>query len=535
MQVKETMYKRYFYISLLLTVLSPTLVKSSLILDDEAPIDGYKGRLCGIGDLNKDGNTDIIAQQDAALYLHLQSEQGIFRNATDKPIGINVSTNRASCFVGDFNGDTIADILVVEGSGNPKEEKFIASIIFMDRNFNYNITKIEHIFYDEPIVVDIDGDGMSDIIGFDFATQKMICIGGETSFQSKSCNNLFDHKDFEKSSKFKPIRYFPHIFADFDGDLKADLVFGYKIETKVVLVMYRMRQSDSMWVIEENAIAKMPKEYDERKLASPIVSDFDADGHLDIAFPICSDDNCKKIEKFIIWSNKGDKTSHGEYFYFGVDSKESDLVMSDIDGKIMFRVGDFNLDGFPDLVAVAKINNGEHPVILESIECSGCGGNVTRKFEMKTTQRLIEPSNMSNGQVKIAAFFDLKEDGNLDIMAEYTDATGDTRHDFIKCDDKGDTTFMKVQIYTDVCQSNCPKPVLALGGSGVAWHGACAYYSMTDSWGSLKQSMKCQMPQTNQRLFMGPYILFGLGRSPNYINEFKLGGPYKYIPGILLS
>lgn len=62
---------------------------------------------------------------------------------------------------------------------------------------------------------------------------------------------------------------------------------------------------------------------------------------------------------------------------------------------------------------------------------------------------------MSQGDIQLSAFFDLKEDGNLDILVEYAYEKR-SKLDFIKCDDKGDTTFLKLQIFTNVCTNQCP-------------------------------------------------------------------------------
>jgi hypothetical protein len=64
---------------------------------------------------------------------------------------------------------------------------------------------------------------------------------------------------------------------------------------------------------------------------------------------------------------------------------------------------------------------------------------------------------MAKGIIQLTSFFDLKEDGNLDIIIEYNKSDA-PKIDFIKCDDKGDTTFLKVQIFSNVCTLDCPPP-----------------------------------------------------------------------------
>lgn len=67
-------------------------------------------------------------------------------------------------------------------------------------------------------------------------------------------------------------------------------------------------------------------------------------------------------------------------------------------------------------------------------------------------------------------------------------------------------------------------------GSGIAWHGACVSIRMADSGqGLIEQGMRnalqCQIPQTSHRILHNPFVLFGLSRSPNFVEEVHLGGP----------
>lgn len=58
-------------------------------------------------------------------------------------------------------------------------------------------------------------------------------------------------------------------------------------------------------------------------------------------------------------------------------------------------------------------------------------------------------------------------------------------------------------------------------GTGIAWHGACVMFSMSDSWGHDQVGSQCQMPQTTHRALHTPFALFGLGRSPNFVDYGK--------------
>ncbi|KIH50583.1 hypothetical protein ANCDUO_19337, partial [Ancylostoma duodenale] len=95
---------------------------------------------------------------------------------------------------------------------------------------------------------------------------------------------------------------------------------------------------------------------------------------------------------------------------------------------------------------------------------------------------------------------------------------------FIPCDDKGDVTFLKVQVFTNICGKRCDPTSKELG-SGVSWSGACASFSMSDGWGGSLKSASCQIPATTHRALAPPYVLFGLGRSPNFVDELTIGAP----------
>ncbi|VDO52974.1 unnamed protein product [Brugia timori] len=41
---------------------------------------------------------------------------------------------------------------------------------------------------------------------------------------------------------------------------------------------------------------------------------------------------------------------------------------------------------------------------------------------------------------------------------------------------------------------------------------------MSDSWGHDQVGSQCQMPQTTHRALHTPFALFGLGRSPNFVD-----------------
>lgn len=57
----------------------------------------------------------------------------------------------------------------------------------------------------------------------------------------------------------------------------------------------------------------------------------------------------------------------------------------------------------------------------------------------------------------------------------------------------------------------------------VGWAGACAYFDMDNGWGQQTVGRSCQMSANSHRSLQLPFILFGLGRTPNFVNTVSGG------------
>ena len=105
-----------FWPSIFVLILMRISQCSIVNIGDDKPIDPLNGRICGIGDMNKDGNTDLIVQQRTGsqnkLVVYLQSEGAEFRNGTQH-IDLGKDGNDVFCNVGDFNGDSCPDLFIV--------------------------------------------------------------------------------------------------------------------------------------------------------------------------------------------------------------------------------------------------------------------------------------------------------------------------------------------------------------------------------------------------------------------------------------
>ncbi|MFH4977928.1 hypothetical protein AB6A40_004637 [Gnathostoma spinigerum] len=470
--------------------------------DFDKPPPPIKGHICAYGDMDRDLYTDIIVQDGENLKIYYQSENGHFSDRGS--LVIPVDAKKAFCSIGDFDGDSNPDILV---SKRHSTNEYEPTIYFASNN-EFILHKLDVILNDEPSIMDVNGDGKSDVVGF-MQNGSLFCQYGVSRNEFSSCLAAF------KGLNFVPSPHFPHAFVDLDGDMSAEIVFGTEKDGKLVLEAWK-RISNTEWRADRSLIAKLPAEAG-KFYGAALIADFDADGFIDIGIPWCSNENCGKVEAIKMWSYR--TRAWQIYPVTGLDGVE--LVSTKRDGNVVFRAGDFSLDGYPDLIALVR-GKSALPMILANVPCTDCITNASRKFELRTSPRLIQPADVAVGRNRLAAFFDLKEDGNLDVLLEFVAGDGNIMVDFIRCGDKGDTTFLKVQVFSSSCDRNCGSDKIKIG-SGIAWNGACVTFTMSDSWGHAQTGAQCQLTQTSHRVFHTPFVLFGLGRSPNFVDWVHIG------------
>lgn len=469
-----------------------------------------KGSVCAYGDINRDLYTDLIFHDGEFLKVYLQGEEGEFTEWKHK---INVGESDLACALGDFNGDAVPDILVStrRESGFLINKKVVyEATIYLFLNNEFQAVPFNVSTLDELSVMDVNGDGASDVIGF-LENKTLFCRLGARSGIFLPCENYFRSFDLE------PLEGFLLSFADLNGDLSAEIVFGTKKDNSLKLEGWKRVLSNELWVKDPSLVSELSIEKG-KHFGAILVADFDADGVVDIGVPLCGDEDCKNVEGIKVWTRQ-------VWQQFPISGLEgSEIVSSKKPVNIIFRVGDFSLDGYPDLIALIKEEKSQNPMILENVACNDCISNASRKFELRTSPRLIQPSDVTLGTIKMVSFFDLKEDGTLDVLLEYRDADKEMAVDFIRCEDKGDTTFLKVQVFSSACSQNCGGEKIKIG-SGIGWHGACVMFNMSDSWGHEQRGTQCQVPQTTYRALHTPFALFGLGRSPNFVDYVHIGSP----------
>ncbi|KAG8892085.1 hypothetical protein FRB99_002968 [Tulasnella sp. 403] len=201
------------------------------------------------------------------------------------------------------------------------------------------------------------------------------------------------------------------------------------------------------------------------------------------------------------------------------------------------KIGDADLDGFPDLLLLVAHNGGlfgiaTTPWLLQSVPCTGrirkaSGSNCpqNRRFYEPVT-RHVEPLQEIT-DARGAAWLDIDEDGTLDILVQRTGSQVNQKVTFIQNNFFHDAFFLKAIVLNGACSNGICTPVNRNEPKyhpfGVSYSGATYKYTVLDTSGRRSAAQVPQLPQTGYHSLQTPYSFFGLGRTNNYIENLFVG------------
>lgn len=116
--------------------------------------------------------------------------------------------------------------------------------MFINREGAFSELRLNQtIFVEPPSVMDVNGDGISDVLGLSkvpaSSSHTLVCFNGSRTTIFESCTNNFVGGDFAAG----PYLHFPHIFVDIDGDLSSEIVFGMS-DAKVMMNLQVFKKWD---------------------------------------------------------------------------------------------------------------------------------------------------------------------------------------------------------------------------------------------------------------------------------------------------
>ncbi|CAJ0628087.1 8090_t:CDS:10 [Entrophospora sp. SA101] len=469
-------------------------------------LQNISGTVAAFGDFNSDKFTDIVVldstQKSISIYLW-DHESNKFSKANSSDIEINdfLITN---VIPGDYNYDGNLDLLLM-GQTNPstiyrKNEPLYMRVYFGYDNatFNLSYADLESSYSQHPITFDFDGDMKTDLLGHYFSSTHDSKLFVWKNVYNESTGTLFEVKKIPSLIDFigevplsdnmtmpqKGCRLSePHsnAFIDLNGDCLSDLFLTCEENFRETSYQIWVNTKDHGYVLTR---------YGELPTYA------DGDGTIDMAYTIIDVKDLLDGGVIVI----KDKSFKGML-------------------PVPIRIGDYNMDGFPDLLVISEKGTEHFVSLLESIPCTleYCDP-LAVKAQRRAFVKVIDGANSLNEitNAKGAAFFDVDEDGTLDIMVLADLKSNDAARDIylINNDYFNDAFFLKTLVLNGVSQRQ---------HYGVNYPGSAFKFTVVDTYGNKRANQVAQYSQVGYLYLQTPYTLFGLGRTNNYVEELFVG------------
>ncbi|XP_014242127.1 T-cell immunomodulatory protein isoform X2 [Cimex lectularius] len=464
------------------------------------------------GDINSDEYPDlfVIKEKNTVEVLYGGEMEPYFRFGEKCEFKHPVT----SIVPGDFDGDALMDVLVTVRIGECFEGHDLNSIrilwgqtINCTKDYSFEYAKM----CGQPLALDYNEDTIIDLFGSSESGNRTFWIFKKGVEQRYS---LPESITMESKKKLQKLRIpHSHSFIDLNNDLAADLY----VTTKQNFEIWHKNREKEDGFEEEPTIRAFPKG---DVIGQTLLLDVELKGKIDHLLPICADKGCMTSS---IWVY-----SMGDWHDLQVNFKDKGNVVwgfvppnnSMYSKAITLRGGDFNMDGYPDLLATLQSNGQTRSCILINVE-NKINKQVSRTFEVNWSTL----NSMNNGTVS-AVFYDFLQDGILDIILVH-ETSKTTKVSAFKNSLDYDANFLKVMVLTGIRD----KKVQALNGPlgrknrtfGTNLPGPLVFYNSTTLDDQPKAAMAGQLPQSAYFSLHLPYTLFGLGRTANFIDSLTVG------------
>eukprot|EP01111_Echinosteliopsis_oligospora_P014986 TRINITY_DN5785_c0_g1_i1.p1 TRINITY_DN5785_c0_g1~~TRINITY_DN5785_c0_g1_i1.p1 ORF type:complete len:632 (+),score=137.42 TRINITY_DN5785_c0_g1_i1:141-2036(+) len=490
---------------------------------DKLGLEGINdGHIAGFGDFNGDKFTDVFVLVNSTtvdVYLW-NTETYIFQ------LGASVSSDNITNIVpGDFNYDGKLD-LMINGLNSTNNLTYIK--IYIGDLSKFNEPWISPInSRDQLLALDMDGDLRIDLFGEIYADDDV-----NHTTPIRAYWKISDNGDFTVNTNSGPTATYPlavphsNGFVDINGDCLADIVITSMVnDTKQMEIWINSIQAG----MKLDHIIPLPP-----GTGQLTFSDFNGDGNTDIIYPVCWPiNNCTESRIELIINDQiglctltqKDNCRSSSELCTAVPYTLQSAIKIEVDELDYFhpqdnplrpltiRSGDFNTDGYPDLLLSFMAENGPYVRVYQNTLPNRLG------FARITDSVIDSLVNATTG-----AFFDIDDIGSLDlfILTDHPPGIRVALNNF-----QSDTFFLKTLGTNGVCPQWCdtspkmpdPKPY------GVNYPGGVFKFTATDISGVTRVTIATQLPQSSYLSLNTPYVLSGLGRTSSYIEQFYYGVP----------
>ncbi|ORX36662.1 hypothetical protein BD324DRAFT_626704 [Kockovaella imperatae] len=552
-------------------------------------LDKVQGRVVAVGDWNGDQKLDLftLSSDQSSVNVHIWDD-----DAFEYKLVRTLSTSRkiGNIVPNDFNRDGHLDLLVMYGEDeggwwSSASEKIAMEVYLADGKggFNTQPWTMPDSSGSQPMIFDADGSLRPSLLGR--LSQSRGEVNPITAWLNSGTGMSLASVPFQQPELVCHLSN-PHssAFVDINGDCLADLVLDC-IDARVD------SRSIQIWLNRGSEGFQFAKSYNLPSGAGALsFADMNRDGTLDIIFPTCSRVStstgaCHGAALNVLYNRQvpicsgsssefvggqingtlkcrgwGELCIADDNFEFsftlGHDSflsipfssiwpKDTPELLVNVAKSpsipLPLRPGDFNLDGFPDLLLTVSNSSavphggvlggsstGTQVKILQNVPCArgvaGCGkSNKGRGFAVGNGKGYGDLDHIWDAQG--ASWIDIDDDGTLDIMVQRSGDQDKTQVAFIQNNFYHDAFFLKAQVLNGACEREC---VPSAGGPkysplGVSYSGATYKFTVLDTLGHRVAQQAAQLPQTGYHALGTPYSFIGLGRTNNYVERLYVG------------
>ncbi|ORY47385.1 hypothetical protein BCR33DRAFT_715110 [Rhizoclosmatium globosum] len=435
--------------------------------------------LTAFGDLNSDKNTDLFVLSDKAQLSSLLFDPKTKDFTTAIPFihGLSSVSNVLDVLVMGQTSDNSHDLGMAIVWGGAKDQKLVLPPASGTAG--------------QPFVVDFNGTMETQLLGYPSSAPSDLSLWRIQSNRTVSVEKapLIDKTTNKTMCTFSN----PHsnAFIDLNGDCLADMF---------VTCSQGKRSFFQVWTNSRDAGFSLALEKDlPNDVHGPITfADMDADGTMDLVFGSCDARGACSVN---IWYNSQIPLSFRQHLCTADNTFNFNLYNDQWSLKDLLGNTDETMDisSFIRLIHSTPCTKGLCPKdqVLEH----------ERYFKLMTTG--MEALNNMGGIKTGAAFFDLFEDGVLDILV-FTQNDKKTPHiTAFQNNFYSDGFFLKSLVLNGVCPGRCPsgarfpdpKPY------GVNYFGATLKYTITDASGFKRATQLSQLPQSSYFALNTPYTL----------------------------
>lgn len=423
---------------------------------------------------------------------------------------------------GDYDGDAIMDVMVTLSKGSDDgackgaeltEVRILwgsGDALQCNATFNKPL-----LMCGQPLAMDYNMDMIIDFFGV--STTK-----SSRTFWVFGKNRTFPdiHQMTAENTVNKPAKLripHSHAFLDLNGDCNPDMFVttekGYEVWLKDDKESEGFRYNSDTYQFPEGVT-------EPGLVGQSLFMDTELKGKLDHIVPICHTADCKTSYIYVRTNNQWvdlkinfhDKSNQVWGFVPPVKT-------SIIQNAITLHGGDYNMDGYPDLLATLRNTQGKlKTFLLMNEKCVAECTQYGRTFTIAWDE--LAPLN---NNTTLGVFYDFGQDGILDVIFLNNNVMTAFKNNL-----DYDANFIKVMVITGL-KDKKPRVIPTPTGSrknrtfGTNLPGPLIFYNSTDQDDEPRASISPQLSQSAYMCLHLPYTLFGLGRTPNFVDKLTVG------------